>query len=264
MSNGSARAGLIVRDLSQALRWSQRTLAVRSGLSQGYISRVERDRCPDVSIDTIDRLLGAMGARLTLGADTPFMVSAGQRDIVHAKCSAYVVRRLRHAGWQVSAEVEVGSDRSRGWIDVLAWHPGTGVLLVIEIKTELHDLGAIERSLGWYEREAWAAARRLGWRPRRVVGCLLLLMSDAVDRRILDNREAIAQRFPLRSGDLWEMVAAGARAPSGPLRGVALIDPRSRRQHWLRPARADGRRTAAPYRDYADFVRQEGRARSER
>ena len=47
-------------------------------------------------------------------------------------------------------------------MDLLAWHPATGLLLVIEVKTELHDLGANERQLNWYEREAWAAARRLG------------------------------------------------------------------------------------------------------
>jgi transcriptional regulator with XRE-family HTH domain len=262
MSNCPARAGLIVRDLRDALRWSQRTLAARSGLSQGYISRIERNRCPEVSIDTIDRLLAAMGAQLLLDVRPPFIANPRQRDIVHATCSAYVVRRLRRSGWQVAAEVEVGSDRSRGWIDVLAWQPGTGLLLVIEIKTELRDLGAIERSLGWYEREAWAAARRLGWRPRRVVGCLLLLMSDDVDGRILDNREALAQRFPLRSGDIGEIVATGNLARAGPPRGIALLDPRSRRVRWLRPARVDGRRTAAPYRDYADFLRGGGRRRA--
>ena len=110
-----------------------------------------------------------MGAALTLDAKAPFLAKLRQRDVVHAKCSAHVARRLERTGWRVATEVEVGGDRSRGWIDVLAWHPATGLLLVIEIKTELHDLGAIERSLGWYEREAWAAARQIGWRPRRVL-----------------------------------------------------------------------------------------------
>ena len=49
-----------------------------------------------------------------------------------------------------------------GWIDVLAYHPGTGMLVVIEVKTELHDIGAEQRRFASYERESYAAARRLG------------------------------------------------------------------------------------------------------
>ncbi len=49
----------------------------------------------------------------------------------------------------------------------MAFDPRTRTLAVIEIKTQLDDLGQIERTLAWYEREAWAAARRLGWRPPR-------------------------------------------------------------------------------------------------
>jgi hypothetical protein len=47
----------------------------------------------------------------------------------------------------------------------------------------------------------------------------------------------------------------------GPATGIALIDPRSHRKEWLLRARSHGRRTPAPYRNYADFVTQleEGR-----
>jgi hypothetical protein len=34
-------------------------------------------------------------------------------------------------------------------------------------------------------------------------------------------------------------------------RGLALIDPRSRRRDWLIPTRVDGRRTVLPYQDLA-------------
>jgi hypothetical protein len=39
-------------------------------------------------------------------------------------------------------------------------------------------------------------------------------------------------------------------------RGLALIDPTSRRRDWLLPSRSDGRRTRAPYMDYADAARR--------
>jgi hypothetical protein len=215
-----------------------------------------RGRCPDVPVRTIDKLLVAMGARLVLDASAPFLFNPRQRDVVHATCTTHVARRLERAGWHVATEVEIGDGRSRGWIDVLAWHPASGALLVIEVKTELRDLGAIERSLNWYEREAWAVARRLGWRPRRITGCLLLLATEAVETRLRENRDALARLFPGRARELANLAAEGGVDPSRPRRGLALIDPRSRRTLWLRPSRVDGRRTPAPYVDYADFVRQ--------
>jgi len=255
----NARLGLAVRDIRAALGWSQRRLAATARVSQAWVSLIERGRCPDASIETIDRLLSAMGATLVFDVRAPFLTNPRQRDLVHARCSIHVARRLERAGWKVAREVEVGGDRSRGWIDVLAWHPATGLTVVIEVKTELHDLGAIERTLGWYEREAWAAARRLGWRPSRVMGMLVVLSTAEVDESIRANRDALAREFPLRARHLAGTVGDGHLHAARGARGLALIDPRSRRAAWLRPCRVDGRRSAAPYRDYADFIRQDAR-----
>ncbi|MEJ7696498.1 MAG: hypothetical protein WKF78_07765 [Candidatus Limnocylindrales bacterium] len=84
------------------------------------------------------------------------------------RCSPHVQRRFETEGWLTAREA---SDRERGryvgWIDLLAFHPPTGTLLIIEIKTEIHDFGDIERSMdAGMRRGAWDAARRLGWRPK--------------------------------------------------------------------------------------------------
>ena len=187
--------------------------------------------------------------------DAPYLADRRrQRDPAHVRMSAHVVHKFRRAGWLVATEVEVGGDRSRGWIDVLAWHPPSGTLLVIELKTEIRDLGGIQRSLGWYEREAWAAARRLGWRPRAVLGCLLLLATTANDARARENREAFRSEFPVRANALMAVVASGTAPPSRG-RAVAMIDPRSRGANWIRPLGIDGRRSPARYDDYAAFMR---------
>ena len=210
---------------------------------------------PDLTFDSATRLLEAMGARLTVGVSAPFLADRElQRDPAHAGGTSYVAARLRRDGWLTASEVEVGGDRSRGWIDILAYHPDHRLLLVIEIKTEIRDLGAIERTLGWYEREAWAAARRLGWRPRKVVGCLFLLATEMNEARIGDNRAAFSAGFPIRATELRRIMSNEAPPAHGD-RAMALIDPRSRRQQWLRPSRLDGRSTPAPYVDYADFMR---------
>jgi hypothetical protein len=127
-------------------------------------------------------------------------------------------------------------------------------MMVIEIKTEIRDLGVIERTLGWYEREAWVAARRLGWRSSKIVGCLLLLATEMNEARISDNQASFSARFPIRAGELERIMSSEVPPPHG-ARALVLIDPLSRRQNWLRPSRQDGRPTPAPYIDYADFMR---------
>jgi transcriptional regulator with XRE-family HTH domain len=250
--------GIAINALRTSIGWSQRELGDRSGVSQSMVCRIERGQVHDLTFGTAESLLWAMGARLVVQVDSPFLGDRErQRDPVHARLSAYVVRRLRAHGWEVRVEVEVGGDRSRGWIDVLAFHSTTGVLLVIELKTEIHDLGQIERSLGWYEREAWAAARRFGWRPSRLVGCLLLLMTEANDRRAAANRGSIDLGFPVRARDLIRSVRGDAE-PMVEGRAIAMVDPRSKRRDWCRAMRIDGRRSRAPFLDYADFMRVVG------
>ena len=172
------------------------------------VSRIENARRTDLTFATADALVGSMGARLTIAVDAPYLGDRrNQRDPAHARLSAYVSMRLRAAGWEVRTEVEIGGDRSRGWIDLLGWDPRNHVLIVIELKTEIHNLGQIERSLGWYERESRAFAIRERWRPRQVVGCLLLLSTDANDVRVATNSTAIASGFPLRARHLSRLLA---------------------------------------------------------
>ena len=247
--------GTAVADLRRAIGWSQAELGKRAGFSQSFVSRVENNRIDDLTLSGATRLLEAMGARLEIVIAAPFLGDrARQRDPVHARCSSYVASRLKRSGWLTATEVEVGGDRSRGWIDVLAYHPRYHLLLVIELKTEVRDIGAIERILGWYEREAWAAARRMNWRPRQVIGCLLLLDTGANEARLTDNRATFRAGFPIRAPALRGIVEDGALARRGS-RAVAVIDPRSRRRDWLRPSRLDGRSSPAPYADYAAFMR---------
>lgn len=256
--------GSIVRRIRTTIGWSQRELGRRAAISQSMVCLVERGGLRDLTFSTASALLNAMGARLVVDVDAPYLGDrARQRDPAHARIGAYVVRRLGRAGWQTRVEVEVGGDRSRGWIDLLAYHPVSRWMLVIEIKTEIHDLGQIERSLGWYEREAWNSARRFGWRPAREIGCLLLLATDANDLRIASNRASIEVGFPLRARHL-ATVASGGTDSLVAGRAIVMVDPHSRRRAWCSALALDGRRSPAPYRDYVDFMRSIGPGRSRR
>jgi len=256
--------GKAVRNLRTTIGWSQRELGRRASVSQSMVCVVERGSLHDLTFSTAAALVRAMGGRLLIDVDAPYLGDRErQRDPAHAMLSAHVVGRLRRAGWEVRTEVEVGGDRSRGWIDLLAVHIVSGIMLVIELKTEIHDLGQIERSLGWYEREAWVAARRMGLHPKRLIGCLLLLATEANDVRIASNRGSIQAGFPLRARHLAQVVDGGA-APAEAGRAIALIDPRSRKRAWFSALRIDGRRSRARYADYADFMRVTGWVRQRR
>ena len=195
--------------------------------------------------------------RLELGLDLIVGASATaaprQRDLVHAWSLGYVERRLRGAGLVVRREVEVVTGRAHGWIDLLAFDPTTGTLFVIEIKTRLDDLGALERQLGWYEREARVVAARFGWRPRTVSTWALFLASEEVEAAVRLDREGLRSALSGRA-EAMRRALAGEGGPIG--RGMALIDPASRRRDWLMRSRVDGRRSPAPYRDYGDAARR--------
>lgn len=243
------------RDTRLALGLTQQAVAERAGVARSYVARVERGAA-NPSIDRVEAIVRALGLEVDLAVRAPVMVGGPHvRDAVHARCSAYVGRRLRSDGWDVARELEIVHGRSHGWIDLLAFDPRTGTLLVIEVKTRLDDLGAVERQLGWYERAAWDRARDLGWEPRRLRSWLLVLASEEVEQVLWANRPFVNAAFPFRARDMATLLGPGAPS-TGTGRGLALIDPSSRGRDWLIRARLDGRRSPARYVDYADAAQR--------
>jgi transcriptional regulator with XRE-family HTH domain len=241
-----------------ALDITQQDLADRVGVDRSYIARLESGTA-NPTLTMTERIVEALGLDIRLVIRPPiFPVGPIVKDAVHARCSAYADRRLRATGWVTAREVEVVHGRSHGWIDLLAFDRRTSTLLIIEVKTRLDDLGAMERQISWYERMAWQPARDLGWHPKRTVSCVLGLASREVEAVIRAHRDLIAVAFPMRAPDLMAMIDRSEQAHGG--RGIALIDPSSRRRHWLIRTSVDGRRSPLPYVRYADAVRPAARS----
>lgn len=235
-----------------ALGWSQRTLAAKVGVSRATIAAIELGRL-DPTLDRTAAIAAALGYELELAFLAPKVIGDGrQRDLVHAVCSGFIDRRLGRASWEVDGEVYFEDGDWRGWIDILAFDPRTGTLLVIEIKTRIDDAGAIERQIGWYARVARRLARDRGWAVRRVECWLIALCTDEVEQAITINRDVLARAFPRRAEDLVATIDGTPPASGGLTRGLAVIDPRRRRRDWILRTKLDGRRSAAPYRNYAD------------
>lgn len=246
----------LCRDTRVMLDITQRELADAAGVSRSLIAAIEAGQA-NPSLDVVMRIGDALGLDLQLVGRPPVAIGARKPNIVHARCSGYVDRRLRAVGWQTRREVEIASDRSHGWIDLLAFDPRTRVLVIVEVKTWLDDIGAIERQLAWYERVAKGVASGIGWQPDRVMSWLLVLASEEVENSLRRYRDLFRIAFPRRALDMRLDLTEPTRiAPAA--RGLALIDPTSRRRDWLMPSRSDGRRTKAPYVDYADAARRLG------
>jgi transcriptional regulator with XRE-family HTH domain len=240
-----------LRDGRLALGLTQLALATKVEMARSYVAAIEHGRA-NPSLDVIVRLAAALGLDLDLTLRPPVIVGdRRQRDAVHARCSGYVDRRLRTAGWVTEREVAIVDGGWRGWIDLLAFDHRTGTLVIIEIKTVIDDLGALERQVGWYERQARRMALDRGWRPRRIVTWLLVLSSELNEQAMSRNRDMFDRAFPVDAPAMQALLGdPGADWPAG--RAVALIDPTRRRRTWLMRPRIHGGRSPARYRDYRD------------
>jgi transcriptional regulator with XRE-family HTH domain len=244
--------GPAIRENRLRLGWSQRDLAREAHVSQSLVSRTERCITDVVSLAEVGQMLDALGVRIDMAFRAP-LISGGpaERDAAHAHLIAYAEGRLRRAGLQVAREVPIGSDRVRGWIDLLAWRAPDRLLIVVEVKADIDDLGALERQVSWYEREAWDAARRLGWRPSRVGVVLVALASRRNADFVRRHVDALRRRFPTSPSGLSSMLAG--RSAGMPVRALAFVDPRRRVAGWLLPTPVSGGRPVLPYADAADL-----------
>jgi transcriptional regulator with XRE-family HTH domain len=252
-TNTRERLGAELRETRQELGLGQRSVALNAGCSQALVVRAERGD-PGVSLDMLGQIASSLGGELIVTYRRPVVVGrVDQADPAHALCVAVLRRELARAGLECATEQPVADGRVRGWIDLLAFDRGRERLIVVEVKTELRDVGGLERQINTYARTCLDAARALGWHVREVLVCVVVLATSAVDAAVLANRDAFAMALPVRGREALAALASGT-----PIRGRALlaIDPRRRGRAMFRSLRVDGRRTDAPYADYADFMRQ--------
>lgn len=74
--------GTLIKEARQRHRVSQQSLAIRAATDQAAISRIERGEISP-TLETVERLLAAMGERLTVGSEP----MERQHDPVHVRAS---------------------------------------------------------------------------------------------------------------------------------------------------------------------------------
>jgi transcriptional regulator with XRE-family HTH domain len=187
-----------VRALRIRRRWRQQDLAGRAGMGRDTVSRVETGRLDALTIGTLDRLVSGLNGVLVVdvrwrGADLDRLI-----DRAHAHLSEAAARRLARAGWEARAEVTFNHYGDRGSVDILALHPPTRTVLLVEVKSRIGNLQDLLLRLDVKVRLADVLAQGLGWpRPDRAVRAIVL-PDDRTARRTVRTHRALFAPFTLR------------------------------------------------------------------
>jgi transcriptional regulator with XRE-family HTH domain len=217
-----------VRFLRRRVSWTQSTLGERARMSRETVSRLERGAIDSLTIGSLERVANALGAVLVLDLRWEGERLERLMDAGHARLQEAAVRGLRAGDCSVEVEVSFNWYGDRGRYDALAFHPPTGTLIVVEVKTRLGDVQDLLGRLDVKLRLAPQAARAQGWpQPLRVVPCLLVAEGRTARRVVADHPELFA-RFALRGRDARRWLA---NPSDEPVSGILLFEsvPDSRR-----------------------------------
>lgn len=169
------RIGAIIRAVRIRNGWRQSDVAVRAGVSRTSVGRVEHGRADTLALRTFLAIATALEIRLEIeprwrGGELGRLLNAGY-SAMHEQLAARFAR-LRE--WVIQPEVSFAIYGERGIIDILAFHPRTRALLVIELKTDLVDVQALLGSVDRYTRLARRVATDRGWRAAGVSSWVIL------------------------------------------------------------------------------------------
>ena len=195
----TVRFGRQVRALRRRRGWRQVDLAMTARTSRAMVSRVELGHADEVTIRALDAIAGALSARLDLHLTWNGEGLDRLLDADHATLVEDVARTLRSLEWFVKVEVSFNIRGERGSIDILAFHPATGVVLVVEVKSVVPDVQATLFVLDRKSRLALEIARDQGWLARSVGRVLVIRASRTARRRIETHSETFRAAAPIRN-----------------------------------------------------------------
>ncbi|HET9851013.1 MAG TPA: hypothetical protein VFP56_00740, partial [Candidatus Limnocylindrales bacterium] len=98
-------------------------------------------------------------------------------------------------------------------VDVLAWHPGRQVVLIVEVKSVVPDVQSMLAAIDRKRRLALAIARERGWTATAVATLLVIGESRTSRRRVDAHAATFEQAFPYRAIEVRRWLAAPDSAP---------------------------------------------------
>jgi transcriptional regulator with XRE-family HTH domain len=245
------RVGGALRAIRIRRRLRQVDLARAAGVSAATISRLERGHVASFTVETIRAVAKALDVRMDLaprwrGGDLDRLLNAR-----HSGLHELVARSFRELpGWVAEPEVSFAIYAERGVIDILAWHPGRRMLLVIELKTDIADVNELVGTVDRKRRLAVEVAIERGWisrgdLPPAVSSWVIVADGHTNRRRVQAHGSMLRAAFPSDG----RSVAGWLRNPNRPIRALSFW-PELRGQKVgggrtpIRRVQAGGRRAA--------------------
>jgi hypothetical protein len=127
------------------------------------------------------------------GAELDRLIDAG-----HAQLQDAVAAALTELGWLVRVEVSFTHFGDRGRADVVAFHPVTRILLVVEVKTALGNLQETLGRLDVKVRVAGTIAAECGWTDVAAAVPVLVVTDTRAARRVVAAHASLFARYRLR------------------------------------------------------------------
>ena len=217
---GDQRLGSALRALRLRRRLRQADVAAAARIPRNAVMRIEAGQLDEVSFGHVRRLARVLDARFEglvrwRGADLDRLVNRG-----HALMHEAMFRWLREiGGWIALPEVSFARDGSRGVIDIVAWHAGSRVLLVIELKTRIVDINDLMATMDVRRRVAWQIGRDHGWDPV-AVGVWVVVSPARSNARVLsDHATVLRAKFPADGRSMRRWLSR----PSGDIAALSFM-----------------------------------------
>jgi transcriptional regulator with XRE-family HTH domain len=231
--------GRFFRALRIRRGWRQKDLGRLARVSRSVIVRIEGGQADTIAPRRLARVAQALGARLDIRLDWNGEAIDRLLDQSHAALVEWLVSFLGALGWIVATEVTFSIYGERGSVDVLAWHPATRILLIIEGKSIMPDIQGTLVPLDRKARLGIKIGETRGWSPIAVARLLVIANTRTSRRRV----EAHGATFEAELPDRAVAVRRWLKAPLAerPLRGLWFVSndrQASTRHRVRRPSRA--------------------------
>jgi Helix-turn-helix. len=213
------RVGASFRAARIRRRLRQEDVAAPANVSRGSVSRVERGHLDTLSL----RTLRAIGAELDIRIEVQPRWRGGDLDRMlnqrHSALHESVALAFHRdfPAWVLAPEVSFSIWGERGLIDLLAWHPGSRALLVIELKTEIADANELVGTIDRKRRLARQIASERDLVPATVSVWVIVSGSRTNRRRVAVHTGMFRTAFPADG----RSIKAWLRQPERPISALS-------------------------------------------
>jgi len=214
------RVGMALRSVRIRRGWRQEDVALAAGLHRSTVSVVDRGHWDALSFGTVGRMATVLGVRLDLtarwrGGDLDRLLNAG-----HSAMHEIVAQLFDELPeWVRQPEVSFAVYGERGVIDVLCFHPPSGALLMVELKTEIVDVQDLAGGVDRKTRLAGKVAKERGWISSSIASWVIVRESRTNRRRLAAHRSMMRSAFPADG----HAVRSWLLRPQGTMRALSFM-----------------------------------------